>query len=305
MQRQNKEEFLLLVEEKNMARRAATKYIGFVIGGSALIFAAWGGIAAFSGFGSGNAFPIGYSAITVSFVPLCVLSVLIYNFISHNRAAGYCMLLSIESWKSEGEVRDHLFIFEPCAELLRRKDADIEYKRKMIKNYGEEYKEYSAHESYSYLNNTIKGLCLFAKTIIGHQKTSSWGYPISIMRILSVITIMCYLFGCIVLFKDLNLSSQNNYLRLTNNVGFYVILSTFCIQCVLWLHICNRFYDIMRGSSTVISFYRRLKVVRKIVLEKYGISATWIDIGLGGPFEAKVGANDEDGRPATQTNVAA
>ena len=102
-------------------KKCITDYMGFLfllVGGS---FSAWAGIAILS---KGEMiFPaIGYCSLGLSLIAVLMLLILVYKFISHNRYAGYCLLLSREIWQ-KSQPDDALLIWEVCVDQLRASRA--------------------------------------------------------------------------------------------------------------------------------------------------------------------------------------
>lgn len=115
----NSEEYEALREELHSVRNCITTFVGFVLGGSA---AASLGLARLGGSQMGTSPPfilIAITSLTLALTGTVVLIILQYKFISHNRYAGYCKLLTQERYEG---ITDPVFGWEVCLEQLRFSD---------------------------------------------------------------------------------------------------------------------------------------------------------------------------------------
>ena len=274
MQRQNVTEYKIVRTEMETLKKCITDYMGFLfllIGGT---FSAWAGIAILS---KGKIiFPaIGYCSLGLSLIAVMMLLVLVYKFISHNRYAGYCLLLSRELWEENQRDAD-LLIWEVCVDQLRASKAvdpehvPDEYREQAQKVF-KDIKEIEA-------GKTDGGSMRFLfKCLLRLQETYSWGFPTAIIRIFLIIVVACLSFGLYILVWPILVDGLT-----INDVGSKMALGVSTVVCVLqglfWSYIALRYQSLMKGPQTVLNFCARFKPIRKNILEEhFKITARWIE----------------------------
>lgn len=134
MQKQNVTEYKIIRSEIDAIKKCMTQYMGFLLLGAGAALSAWGGISALSK-GPLTHPPIAYSSLALSLIAVSLLFILVYKFNSHNRYAGYCLLLSQEMWDDANDREDDLLIWELCVDLLRVSNAEAA--KKIPLEYGE------------------------------------------------------------------------------------------------------------------------------------------------------------------------
>lgn len=262
MQRQNLGEYEFIRKELSELRNCITTYMGFVIGGSGIVFF---GIAALSEYGKicGNTvFAFLISSIIVSLV----LIVLFYKFNSYNRYAGYCKLLNQEKYDSRKPIKQFIS-WEVCIDILREADFDFDLllnKAQAVKDIGISenvfLKIIEIYDTKIFPYRFINGVWLLVKTLVGQGKTKSWNFPLYIVSIFFVINILHIIIGLHFYFS---LPLEKINILLTNSI--YSIL---VIQLFIWGQFMIKFYDLTKGKSTIESFCWRFLPIRYEYIRK-------------------------------------
>ncbi len=273
MQKQNVTEYKMMRSEMETLKKCITDYMGFLfllVGGT---FSAWGAIAALSK-GKMSYPPIGYASLGISVIAVLMLLILVYKFISHNRYAGYCLLLSKEIWEKH-QREDELLIWEVCVDQLRASDAEEsahvppEYKEQFEKVFP------AVRKIREEQTNGFTMWFLF-KALFQFQKTFSWGFPITILRIFLIVIMFGILFGGYILLwpialEDCTAGEARSVMAI---VVFAVVLA---LQFGFWVYIARRFQSLMDGHDTVLKFCARFRPIRERILnQNFGITAKWI-----------------------------
>ncbi len=276
MQQQNIIEYKLIRAEITSLKKCITDYLGALFVGAGIIFSAWGGISLIKE--NTSLLPIAYSACSISLVSLSILFILIYKFISHNRYAGYCMLLNQEIWVGSYEEIKSILAWEWIVELLRESDLKNrinynKYKKMSVEDKSDMDTPSDLPKDYP-KSSAIKGFNLLLKSLISLQKTSSWGFPISVLRVFTIFNLSFMVFAFYLIAKSCPIVRGS-----TNIINCYlpwiVYVIFFVFHTILWSYICNRFYSIMLGNYTVKNFCKRLLPIRKKILSEYRVKATW------------------------------
>jgi hypothetical protein len=283
MQKQNFQEYVALRREIDSIKKCVTDYMGFLILGIGAAFSVWGTIGAKSSDNYNVILPLGYSSLAISLVVVFMLLILIYKFISHNRYVGYCILLTQEIWDEECKTKhdiDSLMLWELCVNQLRVKE--VIGSAKILEEhvaFNQQYKIIDTEPSPSTIST---GLWFLFKALFRFQKSASWGFPLTIVRIFVVVVWSCVVFGIYALYPTICMGTFGWHNESTLALGFLgiVVIS----QILLWLNIATKIHSIMMGSSTVTSFAERFRPVRKQALEEvYEITAQWK--GLTNPYK--------------------
>lgn len=262
MQRQNLTEYEFIRKELSELRNCITTYMGFVIGGSGIVFFGVAAIKEFDKLSGNTSFAFLISSIIVSLV----LVVLFYKFNSYNRYAGYCKLLNQEKYDPEIDVKQFIS-WEVCMDILREADFNtdlIKNKAKTIEDAGIYKKAVekidAIYNPQNFLFRIIMGGWLLIKTLIGRGKTKSWNFPLYVVSIFFIITILHLVIG---LHFYLSLPLEKTDILLNNSV-----YSIFIIQLFIWCQYMIKFYDLMKGKSTIESYCQRFLPIRYDYIKK-------------------------------------
>lgn len=278
MQKQNFQEYVSLRKEIDSIKKCVTDYMGFLILGIGAAFSVWGTIGAKSTETYNVILPLGYSSLAISMVAVFMLFILIYKFISHNRYVGYSILLTQEIWDEKSNKKfdgESLMLWELCVNQLRKKEVIGSAKiTEELVVYNEQNKVIDIEPSPSTIST---GLWFLFKALFRVQKSTSWGFPLTIVRIFVVVVWSCVVFGTYALYPTIIAGEFGWYNSSTLAMGFLgvVVLS----QIFLWLNIASKTHSIMAGSSTVSSFAIKFRPIREQALkEVYDISAVWKEL---------------------------
>lgn len=263
MQKQNLGEYEFIRKELTELKNCITTYTGFVIGGSGIAFFGSSALTESEKLNENIVFAFLISSIIVSLV----LMILFYKFNSHNRFAGYCKLLNQEKYDPMTPITQFIS-WEVCMDILREADFDLKLllnkaasipeivgiKENVLNKINAIYKQKNS------LYRFIIGLWLLVKTLSGFGKTKSWNFPLFIVCVFFVITILHIAFG---LHFYYNLPSKNISVLLTNSIFSIIIIQAFVWwQCLIKLH------DLMEGKSTVEAYCWRFLPIRYEYIKK-------------------------------------
>jgi hypothetical protein len=280
MQSQNIQEYQSIRREIDSIKKCITDYMGFLILGIGAAFSVWGSITANS-TGPDTIVGLGYSSLAISLVAVFMLFILIYKFISHNRYVGYTILLTQEVWDENSKDKyTSLILWELCVNLLRIKEVEVT--AKVAYELEEINKEHQVLDTRPQISTLTAGLWFLFKALFRMQNTSSWGFPLTIVRIFVVVVWSCVAFGIYALSPVILYGA---YVATTHAPMALLFLSVVLIsQFILWLNIAQRIHSIMVGWDTVSSFAKRFRPVREQVLkEVYKVEADWVNVTLNKP----------------------
>lgn len=253
MQKQNLDEYKILRAETESVKKCITDYMRFLFIGIGVLFSAWGKLSI--GNDVENTIPMAFSALLVSVLAMCMLLLLIYKFVSHNRYAAYCLLLNQETWIPDSSNPDHMLIWELSLATFRQDTAGAVAK---------------IHPSIS----SLKYLC---GVVLSPSPSKSWAFPFTIVRIFVVMVLPCVTWGAyhtipfaLKVFHSADLDSV---------LTFIVLVSIFIFHIRIWTIVAQRLHSLMEGDYTITRFSERLRPTREKVLSKFGIKAQYIDIG--------------------------
>lgn len=264
MQTQNLGEYEFIRKELTELKNCITTYTGFVIGGSGITFFGAAALTESEKLNDNIVFAFLISSIIVSLV----LMILFYKFASHNRFAGYCKLLNQEKYDSKIPFAQFIS-WEVCIDKLREADFDLKImlnKAKSIKFVGINEnvldKIKAIYKQKNSIYRFIIGLWLLVKTLAGFGKTKSWNFPLYIVSVFFIITILHIGFGLHFYF---NLPSENISVLLTNSICSIII-----VQVVFWFQCLIKLYDLTEGKSTVEAFcWRFLPIRHEYIIKQY------------------------------------
>ncbi len=278
-------EIHMLRHEISEVKKCVTSYISALLSGSGFI------IIVFSGFSVINLdnetnntsgqfeiikeLAIGLSSILISILILFLFMLIMYKFVSHNRYAGYCLLLSTEKWETPlpGDQTniENVFGWEWCLERVRERDQAIAAERG-----SEPWTHYDRDAMF-------KGCELMFSSLLGSPINRSWGFPITVSRIL-----LCLISLFLFIGASLSLHAVYKYIaqipfdgssgyvgELTFIIVILGVLATFfAMHFLAWPMLWARYYNVVQGSYTVAEYSRKFTDVRQEFLAMFGIKSS-------------------------------
>lgn len=289
MEAQCLKEYELVREEMLSLKECMTSYVGYVLGGSGI---ALFGLASFGTSQAGLA-SIAITSLILSLLVSLILLILFYKFNSHNRFAGYCKLLSHETFQLPPLKSDtQLFSWEICVERLRHAEVEPEVLQKLagLRTYDEpseeglklmleRYAGRSAKVSMDYeppvdTDSFWHGLRRLFLAVIGDSKTDSWGFPPYIVAVFFVLCAGFLGLGLYCSVRILILSTTASYERFVPLIVAIMIVVT---EVLLWILFCRRLHSLMIGSTTVDAFFWRFLPIRAHFLSAHDIRPKYVN----------------------------
>lgn len=274
MERQNVAEYKIIRKEIEAIKKCITDYMGFLLIGVGTSYSALGGIVAIK---RNDIYydAIAYSSLAISFIAISILYILLYKFISHNRYVGYCLLLNQEIWDQNDCRYDDIFIWELCLTLLRKSEIAKHAEVSQNDRISEEDKELDSillkvkQQQASY--GVMDDILFFIKSLLTIQKTPSWGFPTTIVRIIFIVILssvgLC-VYNIVPVFKKI---SPNNL-----DATIPIIVTALLFHLLLWYGVARKYHIIMKGHENVINFCSRFIPIRNDILRKnFDVSAKW------------------------------
>jgi hypothetical protein len=279
MTSQTLREYQLIREEMKLVKECMTTYVGFVLGGTGL--AVYG----LTSLGSKDVGYLGmaYTAFMMSLLVALVLLILFYKFHSHNRFAGYCKLLSQETFNYSGlSPAPDIFGWEICLEWLRRSEARpgmlSEFARETVLTDPTQdgllrvLARYAVDQAGSWRKKqrlSWLGLERLASTIFDRTTTTSWGFP---SFVAGVFFVLCS--GFLVFAGYCTVSAFTCHCTpLKDRIVLIAVgLSVLVVQAFLWRSFCIRLHRLMASSTTVEGFFWRFLPIRARYLVLQGIA---------------------------------
>lgn len=287
MQVQNINEYNALRKENESIKKCITDYLGYLFLGIGAVISAWGGLVVVSDQYKVK-LSVGYSAMAISLVITFMFLILVYKFISHNRNAGYCVLLSEEVWVKEPKINnkhsdDDIVAWELCINILRALDLNKQNTPPIELTDREEYLNEHVEIVDTPQERVTLWVCLgfFFRTLFRVHRATSWGFPVTITRIFFTFVFLCAFLGVFLLWSSANwtFSIDVNDTQQVVTFGYLVII--IIIQIVTWSKVVRRFHSVMVGEDSVLEYTNRFRDIRKHVLkERYDIKAKYILSGL-------------------------
>lgn len=282
MQAENLQEYTLIREEMIQLKDCVTSYMGFVLGGSGLAIFGLASIEPVSGS------VMAYFSLILSLIFSLVLVILLYKFNSHNRYAGYSMLLNQERHdKNQTDMNNQtqLVAWELCMERLRRSDIKpkqltlllTKIKTQMdpetIKDLAWIINKYTGPNPPIDKGKRIKGAYHLILSLRGKVKTNSWAFPafvVSVFFTLILAFILAGIYGLVIFSLDAKSISRELV------VLWVVSLTILTMQGYLWQTFCGKLYALMSGSATVDGFFWRFMPIRAAYLNEYHINPNYV-----------------------------
>lgn len=278
-------EYEFVRREMDNLKSCVTTYVGFVIGGvGAAIF----GFAKFAPGGPLNVHGIAYSSLALAVIVTFVLSILLYKFNSHNRFAGYCIVLSHEHLaypKPRARLRRFRsrtgrtqpptpLTWEIAIGQLRAADLSNVWPAGQIDRLGlnridekrlcQVLAYYTGGARASDRWRFLRGLYQLVGALFGLTGTRSWGFPPVVVAIFLMIS--AGLLG-----TGMTLS----YVVGNDQVLFALAYVITALHLVVWCRVVCKFHDMMSGSATTVAFAWRFLPIRANLLIKHGLKPTF------------------------------
>jgi len=269
MEISNSEEYKLLRSEMQNLKNCMTTYLGYVLGGSGLVFIGFYTIRNYELKFEIIAFISLLLSITVSMV----LFIIFYKFNSHNRYAGYCKLLNQEQLCIENLELEKIDInsWEICIDRLRLSDFEDDPFQKLrsslvndkiiSKEQEQKIVEISGINKQSDKHGFRRGLKIIFEIFIGNVQTKSWQFPLSVISVflsLSAIYVSFSLYSMYMAYPVLNQEFVFSGTYLSIIVYFFLFL----IFLSMWYAYIIKLYNLMCGSATVDAYCWKFLPIR-------------------------------------------
>lgn len=291
MQTENKTEYATIRSEMEQIKGCTTHYMSFLLLGVGGVFSFWG-TRILSTSDNVSYLSIAYSAFALSIFSLLMLVILTYKFVSHNRYAGYCLLLGSEWWVGYCDHIKEMAIWELCVDILRSIENSVTVNRPPLYNScSMAYQDIpvelrsDSERSFRYLRYLFRSSSAL--------KTGSWSFPVRIVRIFYVVIFLCIAVGWYVLllpgldkaagpttlYCQIEAISHGDWTVIWSRSSavictlFAIMIST--IQVFFCRYVVTRLHSVMSGPETVLSYYHRFKPIRAVVLRDFGIRGFW------------------------------
>jgi hypothetical protein len=290
MQKQNISEYELLRKELLQVKQCITNYIGYVFTGSgALLF----GLTSLNlkeidkKLTDLNQF-IPFVPISISFIITLVLLILFYKFVSHNRMAGYCKLLSYEQFnKTTGSYNpsNDVMSWEICVDKIRliennEKEDDELDRSKIITSILPTDAQVEGlnlklleHELVNITRikgecpidkgKVTKGIRIIIKYLRKGGDSRSWGFPITVTVVFLSICSMLNIFGVY--------GILTNFMKGRLLTFDFISIIFLFIDLYIWVTFCGKLFCVMKGSDTIDCFCKRFMPSRIHYLNSIGI----------------------------------
>ncbi len=240
MDKTNIKEYRIIRTEMDHIKECITTYIGYVLGGSGAVFLALTASAKLLSFNCLLSVTIGVEGVI-----LLVLYTLFYKFISHNRMAAYCRVLSEEHLKigKQNETfPKNIFLWEVCINRIRDEN----------KPHGIEHK-----------SSTKAGICLLFKFLNPQKKyeTKSWAFPLYVTTTFFLLSCSFTIFTFLTIFCICTDSPP----LLWGIVGFLLKIG---VSTLAWNYFFKKLEMVMEGAGTVTEFTQAFKTIRANCFQK-------------------------------------
>lgn len=205
---------------------------------------------------------LGLVALSASLIATFMLTILIYKFDSHNRCTGYNLLLASEVWPDS--YKHPIILWERCVNIIRARPILTEVPAGEtllmsvifgIPNALNDLR-FSALGSLWYLIKAMFG--------ISSVRSSSWGFPVPVVRIFSMVVLLLASAGLYVHGQDaLDVVRKGIDTAKYNGVFCVVVL---ILQIFFWRHIAIRYRSVMEGNATISRYAIRFLFIRHNML---------------------------------------
>lgn len=279
MEAENHREYQLIRKELLELKDCITTYVGFVLGGAG---AALFGVSVVLKSGKISA-GIALAPFLLSIVISLVLLILFYKFLSHNRYAGYCKLLNQEQYVRSRSGRrraspDFMF-WEMCMSYLRKADYDFKAIDGLITEAEEgrldreielrkEVEVYQGPKPEIDKGAFWKGSWLVLRALVGNVVVRSWGYPLFIVIVFTVLAIVFITVGWVLVcdVKFVNPVTSEVY----SKFWLYFVAGAITVaQILAWIRYMCWTHRLLNGSRQVNAFCWRFVPMRCVLVTKH------------------------------------
>jgi hypothetical protein len=295
MELENTKEYEYTRSETELIRTCITTYMGYALGGSG---AALFGLAGLRVIGNDNRIGVGFVAFAVSVLVSTVLTILFYKFNSHNRYAGYSLVLADEMYEAPPDAADESkdakgskqhdashVAWELCMERIRVADrlpgtfrdlARDHFYSKPNDSVGVDLYKWML-ERYLPSNGLPPpadhgkhwgGLRHLLLALAGRTRTTSWAFPPPVVAVFFLLMISYFGIGVYqtAAYSFAEVNKETPFLALLV-IGFVVLV----LQVNVWRALCGKLFALMSGSATVDAFAFRFAIARAIYLNRVGV----------------------------------
>ena len=256
-----KTEYENLRKEIESIKKCITDYQGYLFTSSGVLLTAWGLTATLQQNSDVARHAIGSVALAASSIVTFMMAILVYKFVSHNRCAGYSLLLTSEIWPVEQNDIE-IITWELCVSWLRANESPG---GGAVLDAYPEYREVFLHERQTAQSSThLNGFVFLLQALASFQKSSSWGFPVTVVRIFAFMASALVIAGTL-LHED-SLEAFRSAPFTGYSLGALLWGAVVALQLLLWLNIAKRFHSVMVGNSTVLKFAHRFLPIRQALL---------------------------------------
>lgn len=285
MQQQNIREYGYMRDEVSYIKQCITTYISFLLGGSGAALFAFN-IATRAG--DAATLIVSMTAFGMSVLIGLLFIIVQYKFNSHNRGAGYLKLLSHERISLSGlDVETHKkyenvdFIgWEICIDRLRDSILAKTPASQQLKEIGiHDVDLPNLEKALSHLTDNITtesktrlGLRIWRSSFQNKARTKSWGYPIYVTQVFSVVTFLFYMIGAVFAFDVLVSAGETTPHKITVGVTWLLIT---VLQISAWRYHFAMMYKLLQGNNTVDAYCLQLLPMRTQFLNSMDLSPSY------------------------------
>lgn len=285
MNSHNQIEYEMIRKEMTNLKDCITTYIGFVIGGSGVVFLT---IATANKIMSKEDIVASYDTHALalflfSLIINLVLAILFYKFNSHNRYAGYCKLLNQEEVffqnnnNNKEESPYHIVAWESCMDALRDTDLENNFVKGLIEEIEiEPFDNETIRDCFLSLSGPTPsidrdkekgGYKVLIEALRGQIKTRSWQFPMFVTIIFLVLNLIFFVGGFYYLTTYFSTYPGNSFRTTFVFASSVMIL---CCNSLMWKGFLGKLHNLMIGSSTVESFcWKFLPIRHRYIKQKY------------------------------------
>jgi hypothetical protein len=273
MQTSSLKEYESIRLEMRDVKDCITKYVGFTFGGSGVAVVGLVAVYQLATGAEGTSFRIAIGCMALSALLPLILLVLVYKFNSHNRFAGYCKLLALETVPTRSLPPD-LFLWEYCMDELRRCESNGKrwqtvcddarlgpYAPALLAPFGPGG-TMAPNQPYG-----LKGWVSLGRALTGTTRdTGSWSFPTHVIALFGWIT-LGYVLAAAVTSATVAwfIMVPEGGVGLARHHGVVLIVAWLLVVAwhgVWWHKFGGRLYSLLHGPTTVDAYYTRFMPIR-------------------------------------------
>lgn len=256
-------EYENLRKEIESIKKCITDYQGYLFTSLGVLITAWGLTASLQQNSAIARHAVGSVALAASLIVTFMMAILVYKFVSHNRTAGYSLLLTSEIWPPEYDNVE-IITWELCVSWLRANESPGG--ARVLDAYQEMQDAFMEEKRTAEPSTFISGTVFLFQALTTFQKSSSWGFPVTVVRIFAFTAWALVLAGSLLHDDTLQTFAQAPLSSPWPTVLLWA--AVVALQLLLWLNIAQRFHSVMVGNSTVLRFAHRFLPLRRDLLLK-------------------------------------